>query len=235
MTQHPDIATLNDLVDGELDDARRAEVEAHLEACLDCRREWTALEKAVKELRGLPAVARVPPGLWESVRARMGDAPAAPTPVLDFPTRTSGRTSGGRVTLSWVQLAAAAAVVAFLSAGTAWMALRTGGTRPGPEIPPVATTPTVASVRAAGLGTRGYEEAVRELETLVDRGRDVLTPETVATLEESLATVDAALADVRTALAEDPGSELLRRMLVSHQTARLRVLRQAATVIEARS
>lgn len=234
MKDHPDIATLNDLLDGELDDRRGGEVRAHLDVCLDCRREWAALEETVAGLRELPRAARVPEGLWEDVRARMAEAPGAPTPVLSFPGAPPRRTRR-TVTLSWIQLAAAAAVVAFLSAGLAWMASQPGGSTSTAAVPDARAEGPAASVRAAGLGARGYEDAVRELELLVDRGRDVLTPETLATLEESLATVDAALAEVRTALAEDPGSELLHRMLVSHQTARLRVLRQAAAAIATRS
>lgn len=141
-----------------------------------------------------------------------------------------------RFTLSGAQLAAAAALVAFLSAGTVWMALRPGSGGPATSGAVVeAPAPGGAAARAASMGEESYDEAVRELEVLVARGRGVLAPETLATLEESLATVDAALSDVRQALEEDPGSNLLRRMLAGHQTTKLRVLRQAATAIEARS
>ena len=80
-----------------------------------------------------------------------------------------------------------------------------------------------------------YDLAVRELELLVREGGDLLAPETRTALETSLATIDEALADVRQALEEDPSSELLMSLLVSHQTARIRVLRQAAARIQASS
>ena len=76
---------------------------------------------------------------------------------------------------------------------------------------------------------------VLELEALVENGRNVLAPETVAALEEALGSVDRALADVREALAADPSSELLMGMLVDQQTAKLRLLRQAAAVIDGRT
>jgi len=80
-------------------------------------------------------------------------------------------------------------------------------------------------------GESSYEAAASELERILDQGRGLLDPETVATLERSLATIDQAIAEVEEALDADPSSELLARLLVNHQGTRLRVLRQAATLV----
>lgn len=43
--------------DDELDDAVRAELEAHLDSCAECRREWEAYRATVDEISGLHALA----------------------------------------------------------------------------------------------------------------------------------------------------------------------------------
>ena len=135
-------------------------------------------------------------------------------------------------------LATAAAVAAVLSGGAVWLALGPGAG--GSNATTATTEPAAPAVTsparfASTGGQAAYDLAVRELELLVHEGADVLAPETLAALETSLATIDAALADVRQALEDDPSSELLRSLLVNHQTARIRVLRQAASRIQASS
>jgi len=66
----------------------------------------------------------------------------------------------------------------------------------------------------------------------VEQGRGVLSPQTVETLQTSLDAIDDALGEARAALAEDPGSELLNRLIIDHQQAKLRVLQRAAAAIQ---
>jgi hypothetical protein len=80
-----------------------------------------------------------------------------------------------------------------------------------------------------------YAAALLELEDLVERNRDALAPETREALDRSLATIDAAMEEIRRALEQDPGSELLARLLINQQRSKLRVLGQAATSVQARS
>jgi hypothetical protein len=91
------------------------------------------------------------------------------------------------------------------------------------------------AARAASSGGGGYDEALLELETIVDQGREFLAPETLASLDHSLRTIDDAMAEIRRALAADPANEVLARMLVRQQRSKLRVLTQAATGLQARS
>jgi anti-sigma factor RsiW len=56
-------------LDGELDDAERAEVETHLASCADCRRELEALRHVRSVLRGAPAV-DPPFGFFERMTSR---------------------------------------------------------------------------------------------------------------------------------------------------------------------
>jgi len=104
---------------------------------------------------------------------------------------------------------------------------------------PVATAQRVdrfgSAARMAASGDAAYDQALLQLQTLVDQGRSVLAPETVKTLDRSLRTIDDAIAQIREALAKDPSSQLLNRMLINQQRTKLRVLKQAATAMQARS
>jgi len=61
-------ALLNDLIDGELDEERKAAVEAHIRSCANCAREKRRLERVVSLVRGLPRE-KVPVDLLPSLRA----------------------------------------------------------------------------------------------------------------------------------------------------------------------
>jgi anti-sigma factor RsiW len=235
MTKHIGTERIHDLLDGLLTAAEEAEVEAHVAACDACRRDVADMQEIVGALRTLPGAAEAPEVAWQGIEARIrGTDPGAQreeATVVAFP---GAREARRRFHFTLPQLAAAAVVVSLLSAGVVWSVLTPGAL--GPEAGPVAESGVDGAVRAASvesLETPAYAEAVAELEAVVDQGRDVLSPETVATLDQALATIDGALAEVRQALAEDPSSQLLGRMLVNHQRARLRVLRQAATAVQA--
>lgn len=249
MSEHLSIERMNDLVDGRLPSADEERARTHVDSCAACREDVAALSETVTALRTLPGAARPPAHLWGDIARRIeGRSPSAeegatvvPFPGLraDSAARTA-RANGHRLTLSVPQLAAAAVTVALLSAGTMWMALRDGGVS-GSALPVVETVrsgggPVIgAAARAANTSMDGYDQTISELQALVDAGRDEMRPETLQTLEESLAAIDQALVDVREALRDDPASELLMGMLVSHQTSKIRVLRRAATMIQPRS
>lgn len=230
MDDHIELDRIHDLVDGALTAAEREGMEAHLSACPDCRATAEELAALRAELEALPAEARVPDAVWEGVRARIeGTLPGEggeAARVLPFPVAGDVRR---RLSLSLPQLAAAASVVALVSAGTVWMALRGPSSGVGPS--GVATAETVGAARMVSSGEASYRAAAAELEEVLEQGRDLLGPETVAALERSLATIDEAIAEVEAALARDPASPLLARLLVSHQATRLRVLRQAAAQV----
>ena len=80
MTLHPDkIPLLHGLVDGELDAANTAAIEAHLKGCADCRAELEQI-RAVRELIAVAAMReRAPEGLHKRIDL-MIDAEAGPAP-----------------------------------------------------------------------------------------------------------------------------------------------------------
>lgn len=237
MNGHLSAERIHDLLDGALPAAEAEASDTHLEACPICREEHARLAEVVDALGQVPREARAPEGLWADIASRTrGTTPGAEeAEVLAFP---GGGGGPRRVSFTVPQLAAAAVIVSLLSAGTVWMAMagasrgRTGST------PAVSTAPLMArgpAARAASSGVAAYDQAVLELQTIVDDGRAYLAPETLAALDQSLRTIDVALDEIRQALAADPGNELLARMLVRQQTSKLRVLRQAATVVQGQS
>lgn len=236
MNEHIELETMHDLLDGLVRPSEEMRLRGHLRACAGCREEFAALEAAVTALRDLPDEARAPDGLWSGIESRIAQA-ATQTPgdsdkVLSL---DSARRSPRRFSLTLPQLAAAAVVVSLVSAGTVWTALSRGnGGGPG-IVPASASAVGSPSARVVSLGETGYDEAVVQLETIIEQGRHVLSPETLATLEASLRTIDGAIADVRGALEADPSSELLARLLANHQRSKLRVLRQAAISVQPRS
>jgi anti-sigma factor RsiW len=62
------------LADDELSPDHRGEVEAHLVACSDCRREWESFQRMLAMLHDLPRV-RAPEGFMDRVRTAIRPAP----------------------------------------------------------------------------------------------------------------------------------------------------------------
>lgn len=235
MNEHISPETMHDVLDGLVRPSEEMPLRGHLRACARCREEFASLEAAVKALRDLPDEARAPDGLWSGIESRIAEA-AGPAPEDPKVLSLDGARRGPRrFSMTLPQLAAAAVVVSLVSAATVWTAL-SGGNAAGPDAAPASAAAVESpSARVVSLGETGYDEAVVQLETIIEQGRDVLSPETLTTLEASLRTIDGAIAEVRGALEADPSSELLARLLANHQRSKLRVLRQAAISVQPRS
>ena len=149
------------------------------------------------------------------------------TDVLRFPTPVEARR---RFSFTVPQLAAAALIVSFLSATMVWIAMGGGNEATpraaiGSEVGPSARVITAASSR--------YDAVVSDLELVLERGRTVLSTETLQTIEASLATVNSAIEEIEVALREDPNSDMLHRMLSANQRTKLGVLQRAANAVRA--
>lgn len=233
MIDHISHERMHDLLDGLLSAAEEDQIRAHVDDCPACRSEAAELAEVVASMRSLPQAAAAPDGIWDGIAARIeGTAPGLEeeTQVVAFPVAASRR----RVFhFSLPQLAAAALVVSVLSAGSVWVAISGLGSS---AVPSVASGEVGASaVRPAAFGDDAYAAAALELETIIAQGRGLLAPETITTLEQSLQTIDEAMAEVQAALEADPSSQVLGRMLANHQRSRLRLLRQAASAVQART
>lgn len=244
MTDHISPERLHAALDGLLSSAELADVRAHVDVCEPCRHEYARLSEVVSGIRALPNRGATPEGLWAAIESRIetttrADAEGAnpsETPVIALPTAPAAAAgaSASRLTVSWVQLAVAAALVAAVSAGTMWFALQ------GPSARRIAATPQEvvlggAAARAVSLEDTRYVDTVTQLEMILEEGRELLDSETLVTIEESLRTVNAAIAEIEDALADDPNSALLSRLLTNHQRTKLGVLQRAVDAVQAQA
>ena len=141
---------IQDLLDGRLGEAERAQAQAHLQACPRCRRELESLRQ-VKEAVAAHA-ARQP------VPARLSEAIAQTLDREDLRARavTSHRRSSVRPKLRWALGFGLAAMAAFVSV-LLWIARAPAGL-------PAAVAQDFAEFRAGGLSLDLHTEEPRDLE-----------------------------------------------------------------------
>ncbi len=188
----------------------------------------------VEDLASLPTEARLPRDLWPGIRSRIAGSPVPGVVHLDAVRERTPR----RFSFSLTQLVAAGVALAFVSGASVWLALAGEPQGVVAGVTPVLAPSAVAVADEGGLPAatvRDYENAVAELEMILEEGRLVLGHETIATIEASLAAIDEAIDDARDALEGDPGSEVLNRLLTRSMWKKMEILRQTAVAIRARS
>jgi hypothetical protein len=222
----PWVDRLSEYVDGDLDDATTRDLEAHLLTCAECRATRDELQRVVAKARSVGY--RMPErDLWSRIEAQVEPRRAdASIPKI-----------GPRhVTLSVWRLAAAAAVVAMLAGGLAWMVATRGS---GGAITIVRdttpATPASPTLLPSALTVASYREAAADLERAFEAGRGTLRPETMRVIEENLRSIDVAIAQADSALRADPGSQYLNQYLAETMQRKLKLLRRAVEITTARS
>ncbi len=152
--------------------------------------------------------------LWPDIRARIDSGR-----VLTLPgARPAPR-------FSWIQLAAAAAVLVIASAVLT-------RTLSAPAAPTMVEAPAVDSaVNARALASfASYERTAADLTAALERRSAQLDPATRAVLERSLRTIDQAITEAREALAADPASSAVRGFVESAYRQKVDFLRRANDV-----
>jgi anti-sigma factor RsiW len=212
---------LSAYLDGELPQAEREAVAAHLVACPPCREVLDSLRRIVKAAPNYSG--SVPPrDLWPGI-------------VRAIDARRSGRSFGGwgRPQFTLVHLAAAAVLFAVVGSGVAWVVLsRQMSGRVAETL--VAETTTVAPPVVLPARTRAaFDRAVADLERVLATGRDRLDSATVRAIEENLALIDRAIAEARAAMLADPTNAYLQERIAANLWQKVAILRRAAAVIQA--
>lgn len=190
---------LNDYVDGLLDDARRAELERHLEGCEDCR-------ATLEELRDLLERA-----------AELKELP----PSTDLFPRIRARVSRRRP--DWRKAAVAAVLVIGL-AGLAAVMLRGGSGDAAPDREPAAAA-VLAEYRAA---EQQYLEATERLLALLEQRRGEIPPEALQVVEENLGIIDDAIGRARLAFETDGAEARDAHVLTALYDKKLQLLWRAS-------
>jgi hypothetical protein len=202
------------LADGSLDPAERPRVEAHIEACDDCRALLEDLRALKREAAGLEPVP-LPAALWPRVAARL---------------RAQGvrddSAGAGRGLWQWGAIAAVLVLAVALSLMVTWTR------RPAPQpdsaasaahtdagIQPAATgnADSAASVKGVEAELRmaeeHYERAITGLEEVATSDQASLDPQVAATVKRNLEVIDQAIAESRTALKSEPQNQPARESL----------------------
>jgi hypothetical protein len=115
-----------------------------------------------------------------------------------------------------------------ISGGTVWAVLSSRGAPPAPGFV-VGEGP--AQLVAWEEAYTGYDQAVSDLESVLERGRELLDPETIRVLEENLRSIDEAIQEASEALTRDPASPMLQRFLADNMRKKVDLLRQAAGAV----
>ena len=210
---------LSEYVDGELDTATTAAIEAHLRGCAACAGTVSELRSVMTRARGL--VDRQPDrDLWPGIARRLGQ-PSGVT-SLSLWKRMRRR----RVSVSVPQLAAAGVALLLVSTGALWLGLTSGGT---PSVAPLPAPGLVVATPVAGVLSE-FQPVVSELEQVLATRRDRLDTTTVRVIEESLETIDRAIADAVAALEQDPANPYLSGHLTSTMRRKIEVLEHAVSL-----
>jgi anti-sigma factor RsiW len=233
-TEDPFNDRLSDYLDGEdLSPTERAEIEAHLATCARCETTLAELAAVAARAQSLPDQAPVA-DLWAGVSQRLTPAPA----VLPF-TRPAHR----RFSFTLPQLVAAGLALMLLSGGLVWVA-RLGDPRASlpsavAQMPPDEAAPAgpatedaepASALSRVAFADPNYDQAVSDLEKVLDTNRSRLDPETVRILEANLQTIDQAIEQSRKALRADPGNLYLNNHFAASRNRKIALLRRASAL-----
>jgi hypothetical protein len=92
--------------------------------------------------------------------------------------------------------------------------------------------PPSADVTPANFADAQFDQAVSDLERILEDQRDVLDPRTVLIIERNLAAIDEAIRQARAALDADPANPFLNSHLADARRKKLDLLRRAATIAQ---
>ena len=219
---------LSDYLDGEDLSARdRAEIDAHLETCSRCQTTLAELQEVAARAASLPDAAPTV-DLWGGVAARL-----APSTVLPF-----GRPLHRRFSFTLPQLVAAGLALMVLSAGLVSV-MRLND--PRASLPPaVAQAPgldeaTPIARSSVAFADPNYDQAVADLEQILETGRSRLDAKTVRILEDNLRAIDQAIEQSRKALRSDPNSVYLNNHFAASRNRKLALLRRASALAMAQA
>ena len=216
---------LSDYLDDEdVNAAERAAIETHLATCASCRTTLDELRDVAARAASLPDAAPAA-DLWAGVADRL--TPPATT------VRAFARPEHRRFSFTLPQLVAAGLALMVLSGGLVWVARLDD---PRASIPPAVAQVEHEEPAPAGelsrvaFGDANYDQAVVDLEKMLEEGRSRLDPETVRILEDNLRTIDQAIEQSRKALRADPANVYLNNHFAASRNRKLALLRRASAL-----
>lgn len=224
---------LSEFLDGTLEAAEREAVAEHLEQCGRCRADLEGLRAVLEQAQGLRTMSP-PRDLWPGIAAAI-QAPlglgTVESQVIKLPTARWGvaRKPVSALTVTRLQLAAAATILMVVSAGITWWVGVGVPERGAIAAGPVPTTAVMASADLPGA-SEGLSAELEALEELLADVSVSLDPETVRVLKKNLGVIERAIEDLRRALAQDPANEFLGAHLEREYRRKLSYLREATEI-----
>lgn len=241
---------LMEFLEGDLDDATRAAMEAHARDCGACAALLADLRHISDEASRLPTLA-ASRDLWSGIASRMQ------APVTEIAGRRA-RWNRSRL----IGLAAAAAIVvaaaigyesahrsvpapaaqSFPSVAAVPAAVgESAGPKPAATqhtlVAPTAAEPTHALLAANRRANatpsaveKSYDGEIAGLRTIIKNRRGALDSTTVAVLERNLTVIDSAIVQCQRALAQDPNSQFLMQLLNQSLDTKVQILRITAAL-----
>ena len=227
--EHVD-SVLSAWFEGDLDDAGRRAVDAHLRECLRCASMVRDLEAIRRDAAKLPVMAPSR-DLWEGIAARIE------APVIELKTRQAPAAPRR----NW-QMAAAAVVLMAVSSGVTYVLTsdRQPATSEQVAATPDSAAPGVVTPKRPRSGGSPvlvsdfsapeiiYDQEISRLRTILDQRRGDLDSNTVKTVEKSLQAIDKAIIDARAALTGDASNAFLNEQLNRALEKKLGLLRRVA-------
>ncbi|HSL21882.1 MAG TPA: anti-sigma factor [Vicinamibacterales bacterium] len=216
------------LADGTLDAADRPRLEAHLEACGECR----ALLDDLRALRRDAAAlgpAPLPTALWPRVAARLREQGV----------REWAATGSRGAFWQWAAIAAVLLLAVGVSLMVTW-------TRRPPSATPThaddatrtaaagnaAAAPSVQSVEAElKMAEEHYERAISGLEQVASSDQGSLDPQVAATVKRNLEVIDQAIAESRSALSAEPQNQPARESLFEALRRKIGILQDTIALM----
>jgi len=239
---------LMDFLEGDVDGATGAALEAHARACAACGPLLADLRRLSADASHLPALTP-PRDLWSGIAARIDTqvvALAERRPFWKSPRVLSlavaaavvfaaalGYEMAKRGVAGPAAAAAPAQRTAALPSPTADTALPTAAAT-APVRAPAPTAAMLAANRAADATPaaveKSYDAEIAGLRMIVNSRRSHLDSTTVAVIEKNLGVIDSAIAQCKVALAKDPASRFLMQSLSQSLDTKVQLLRIAAAL-----
>jgi anti-sigma factor RsiW len=216
---HPTDVTLGDYLDDTISPSARAEVEAHLAACIDCRGLVADLREVGRAIAALEPV-NPPARTWARIAAALAHAQP-----IGRPTSPARRPAEAGRYVMWLAAAAGLVLATFVG-------LRIARSVADPEGTATTESATAQSVDAELVqAERHYQKAISGLEQIASAGKGTLDARTAATLAKNLAVVDQAISESRAALNVQPDSEPAQASLIENLKTKIALLENTVALI----
>ncbi len=214
---------VGDPVDGTIDDAGRAALDAHLAEYEACRSLVTDLRQIRERAAHLDRL--MPPNrVWTAIQARLRADDAAAALAWSI--------------VSW-QWLAAAAVLVLVAGSTLWMVPSLTSLDPAsPDATTAAADAPEANIESVEaemrLAEEHYENAITGLEQIAQIAAiddQLLDPDITATLRKNLGVIDQAIAESRAAVRDEPANQVARESLFDVMWRKVSLLQDTIALV----